>query len=203
MPCPPLVAVIPLKALHEAKGRLAPALDPVERRAVVLAMFDHVLAVCRASPDVADVLVVAGDREGAARAEAAGTRAVVPPVPGLQAAIAHADALLAGAAATLVVAADLPLLSPGDLAAMRAAATAPRTVVIAPTRDGGTGGLLRRPGAVTATAYGPGSAAAHRALAALAGSRCEDVHREGLALDVDTAGQLADLSVRAPAVLPS
>lgn len=204
-----LTAVIPLKALNQAKGRLSPALTPARRRSLATSMFHHVASVCLNAPGVDDVLVVAGDRAGASIATAAGARAVVAPRPGLHAALEHADALLAGVAATLVVAADLPLLRPDDIAAARAAAgmdsragPSRAAVVIAPTRDGGTGGLLRCPGDVMGTAFGPGSATAHRVLAAEAGLVAGCLETDGFGLDLDTVGHLRDLADVEPRLLP-
>ena len=72
--------------------------------------------------------------------------------------------------------------------------------MVAPTRDGGTGGQLRRPASVIATAYGVGSARAHRRLAARAGLEATVLDVEGLALDVDTVEQLEALRRRHPGV---
>ncbi len=194
----PVTAVIPLKALHAAKGRLADALDREQRRALVERMFLSVLDACRSAEPVTDVLVVAGDDAGAELALSEGVRAVVPPGVGLPAALEHADRLLAGERATLVVAADLPLLSAEDVRRVCSAGVHERAVVIAPTWDGGTGGLLRMPGDVIGTAYGVGSAAAHRRLAEAAGLEPVLLELEGFRLDVDTAEQLAALRERHP-----
>jgi 2-phospho-L-lactate/phosphoenolpyruvate guanylyltransferase len=194
---PTLTAVVPLKALTAAKGRLAPDLAPARRRELAAWMCSHVLTTLLAAPSVDDVLVVAGDEEAAALARQHGVRAAIPPRPGLHAALDLADALLAGIPASLVVAADLPLLAVADVEALCGAvpAGAPHiaAVAIAPTRDGGTGGLLRRPADVMGTAFGPGSAAAHRTLAAEAGVLATVVEADGFALDIDTAGQLRAL----------
>jgi 2-phospho-L-lactate guanylyltransferase len=164
-------------------------------------MFRHVAATCLAAPAVTDVLVVAGDAEAAALALSTGARAIVPDRPGLHAALTAADALLAGASASLVVAADLPLLAVVEVETLVAAAgTARAAVAIAPTRDGGTGGLLRVPADVMPTAFGPGSASAHAVLAAEAGVRAAVLHLDGFARDVDTAGQLAAVAAADPRV---
>jgi 2-phospho-L-lactate/phosphoenolpyruvate guanylyltransferase len=199
---PAVTAIVPLKGLAAAKSRLAPALAPERRQQLAVTMLEHVLAVCRAAPSVEAVLVVAGDTMGAEVAGAAGARVVRQVGTGLPAALELADAALEGAAATLVVAADLPLLSPEDVEAVCAAGAVGPAVVVAPTRDGGTGGLLRRPGGVIPTAFGPGSASAHRRLAAAAGILPSVVDRDGFALDVDTAGQLRAAAQRTPALLP-
>lgn len=186
-----LLAVVPLNALVRAKGRLAGVLDAQQRRHLAADLAAHVLQVCASVAD--DVLLVAGDAAAAAVGTAAGVEAVVVAEPGLSAALARADAeaIARRAHASLVVAADLPLLQAADLRAVVDALPAVPGVVVAPTDDGGTGALLRWPPTAIATAYGPSSATAHAALARAAGVAVALVYRPGLALDVDTPEQLA------------
>lgn len=183
-------AIIPLKALAQAKQRLAGALDGEDRRTFVAWMAGRVIAAAVGCDGTGEVLVVAGDDDAAAVGRQAGVRTLIERAPGLAAAMAAADAATADADATLVLAADLPEVTPEDVAAVLSAASAKRAVVISPTRDGGTGALLRRPAGVIATAYGPASAAAHAQLARAAGIEPVIVHRTALANDVDTPGEL-------------
>ena len=188
----PVTVVIPLKALSTAKGRLADAMPPDDRQAFVAWMARRVIAACRDCNGVSDILVVAGDEAAAAVAAACGVRTLVVAQPGLDAAMAAADAATAGAETSLVIAADLPELTPDDVAAVIGAAgdgTA-AAVVIAPTHDGGTGALLRRPPTIITTAYGPSSAQRHEAYARDAGVVPAIVARHALAADVDTPEQL-------------
>ncbi len=187
----PVTAIVPLKALNAAKTRLADAVDAEGRREVVAAMLARVLTACRNCPRIGDVLLVVGDAAGAALGRELATDVLVVAQPGLAVAMAAADAVTRGAAATLVVAADLPLATGEDLTAVcDAAGAADPAVVVAPTTDGGTAALLRRPAAVVATAYGPQSAAAHMRLAAAAGVPAVSLHCPNLALDVDTPDHL-------------
>jgi len=184
-----VTAVVPLKALDRSKGRLAGALDPPGRRELTAWMFGRVIAACRDADRVGPVLVVVGDAAGEELAASHGVAALREPRPGLGPALAAADAATAGAWATLVVAADLPMARAGDLDTVCAAGgrdPAP-AVVVAPTQDGGTGALYRRPAGVVGTAFGPGSAAAHLGLAVTAGVRAVRLEVARLALDVDTA----------------
>ena len=186
-----VIAIVPLKALATAKGRLADAMEPAQRQAFVAWMARRVLAACRACDDISDVLVVAGDEAAAVVAREAGVTVLVVPEPGLGIALRRADAATRDCDTTMVVAADLPEVTPADLRAVVAAAQGVQpAVVVAPTHDGGTGALLRRPPSVMHTAYGVGSAAAHLELARVAGVPATVVHRPGLAHDVDTPGQL-------------
>lgn len=183
-------AIIPLKALAQAKQRLAGALDGDDRRAFVAWMAGRVIAAAISCDGIDDVLLVAGDDEAAAVGRHAGVRALIEPTPGLEVALAAADAATVHATSTLILAADLPEVTSADITAVLEAARANPVVVIAPTRDGGTGALLRRPGAVIPTAYGHRSADAHAALARARGIEVVVLHRSALANDVDTPGEL-------------
>jgi 2-phospho-L-lactate/phosphoenolpyruvate guanylyltransferase len=190
----PAIAIVPVKALADAKGRLAGAMEPAARRRLVAAMLDAVLDACAACRHVDEVLVVAGDHDAAALAAHRPVRVLVEPAAGLNVALVTADAATAGAGTTVVVAADLPRIRAEDLDdVFAAAAGSARAVVVAPTVDGGTAVLLRRPAAVIPTAYGPGSASAHVALADAAGVPAAVVDNDNLAHDVDTPAQLAAL----------
>jgi 2-phospho-L-lactate guanylyltransferase len=179
------VPIVPLKALAEAKGRLAPEVGPLQRRLLAIAMFEDVIAALQAVPALAAPVVVSPDREVWRRADAMGCRVVEEP-PGagdLNAALASA-AEAAGNGSLLVVAADLPLASAAGLERVLAAAGAP--VVVVPSADGGgTNVLAWRDPASFAPSFGPDSAARH--LAVPGAVRVDD---PGLSLDVDTVDDL-------------
>lgn len=190
------LAVVPLKALDGAKSRLAGHLTPAERRALTCWMFSRVVAACRGASRVGDVLVVAGDEAGAVLARRNGVDVIVERRPGLAAALATADRAAGQAPATVVVAADLPLATPSAVDAVCLEGAEGPCVVVAPTRDGGTGALLRRPAGVVATAYGPGSADRHLAAAGTAGVHAVRIEIPALSLDVDTAEHLHAAGLR-------
>lgn len=195
-PADTAVAVVPLKALSRAKGRLAGHLAARDRRELVAWMFARVIAACRGAAGVDGVLVVAGDDAAADLARRLAVPVVVEREPGLRAAMAAADQATAGATASLVVAADLPLAGADNLDTVCRAGQRGPCVVVAPTRDGGTAALLRRPGGVIVPAYGPGSATAHLAAAAAAGARGVRLAVPALAFDVDTAEHLRAMHAR-------
>jgi 2-phospho-L-lactate/phosphoenolpyruvate guanylyltransferase len=189
------VPLVPVKALAEAKGRLAPTVGPLQRRLLAIAMFEDVIAALQAVPGLAAPVVVSPDREVWRRAEAMGCRVVEEP-PGagdLNRSLASAAAAGNGSA-LLVVAADLPLASAAGLERVLAAAEAP--VAVVPSHDGGGTNVLawRDPGSF-APSFGPDSAARHLALPGAV--RVDD---PGLSLDVDTA---ADLELVAGRLDPS
>jgi 2-phospho-L-lactate/phosphoenolpyruvate guanylyltransferase len=179
------VPLVPVKALAEAKGRLAPEVGPLQRRLLAIAMFEDVVAALQAVAGLERPVVVSPDREVWRRADAMGCRVVEEP-PGagdLNGALAAAAATTNGSG-LLVVAADLPLASAAGLERVLAAATAP--VAVVPSHDGGgTNVLAWRDPASFAPSFGPASAARH-----LAVPGAVRVDEPGLALDVDTAGDL-------------
>jgi 2-phospho-L-lactate/phosphoenolpyruvate guanylyltransferase len=185
------VPLVPVKALAEAKGRLAPEVGPLQRRLLAIAMFEDVVAALQAVPGLDRPVVVSPDREVWRRADAMGCRVVEEP-PGagdLNGALAAAAAATNGSA-LLVVAADLPLASAAGLERVLAAATAP--VAVVPSHDGGgTNVLAWRDPASFAPSFGPASAARH-----LAVPGAVRVDEPGLALDVDTAGDLRLVAAR-------
>jgi 2-phospho-L-lactate/phosphoenolpyruvate guanylyltransferase len=191
--------LVPLRSPGRGKTRLAPVLSPLERASLAGAMLADVAAALAAA-DCDEVVVVAGGPAAAAAAAALGLEVLVDPpdVPGLDGALRAAALRIGPVPELLVVAADLPALTAPDVEAIRARDAA---VVVAPTRDGGTGVLLRRPGDAIATRYGPGSAARHLALARRGGLTTATVHRTGTATDVDVGADLAAL--RATAVGPT
>ena len=180
------VPLVPLKALAQAKGRLAPLLAPLQRRLLAIAMFEDVVAALQAVPALDAPVVVSPDPEVWRRADAMGCRVVEEP-PGahdLNGALATAAAALRGRDPLLVVAADLPLASAAGLELVLEAAQAP--VAVVPSHDGGgTNVLAWRDPASFAPSFGPDSAARH-----LTVPGAVRVDEPGLALDVDTADDL-------------
>lgn len=186
MDAPP-VALVPLRDPADAKTRLAPALADEPRASLVGAMLADVVAALR-DADVERIVVLAGGPLAAAAARALGVDALPdPPGGGLDAALAGAASRIRGAEASLVVTADLPTLTGDDVRELLAI---DGQVVVAPTDDGGTGALLRRPAWCMPTSYGGRSAARHLLAARRAGLSATRVDVEGFRLDVDVRGDL-------------
>jgi 2-phospho-L-lactate guanylyltransferase len=190
-----VLAVVPVKPLGRALGRLAGVLAPGERRELQDAMLADLLAACAACPDLAGTLVVTADPTAARLARTHGAR-VLPdhaPPQGMNPAVAigQARAAATGMDAALVLTADLPLAGPADLSAIVAARPGEDGVVLVPSRDGtGTNALLIAPPAAMPTRLGPDSRARHAAAAAAAGLRLRELERPWVALDVDTPEDL-------------
>ena len=199
------VPLVPVKALAEAKGRLAPWLNPIERRLLAIAMFEDVVTALQAVVGLERPVVISPDREVWRRAEAMHCRVVEEPpregtpregtLSGLNRSLSRAAAGLDAPGGLLVVAADLPLASARSIRRVIEASVG-AAVVVVPSRDGaGTNVLAWRDPASFAPAFGPDSAARH--LAVPGAVRLDD---PGLALDVDT---LDDLRAAAAQVDPA
>ncbi len=184
-------AVVPQKALSGAKSRLDGVLSAGARVALSLALLRNVCAALKAVADVESVLVMTPDPAARARAAAWGIATLIDPCPGLNAALAQAvrDAAVRSCA-VLVVAADLPLLGPADVAALLAAG-GDGSLVLAPSKEGtGTNAVVIPPGMMFHPAYGTGSLSAHHRGARALGHDVVEVRRPGLAFDVDTEADL-------------
>ena len=186
-------ALIPVKALDEAKSRLAGYLTLHQRKNLVLDMLHHVLQVLQQSNMLEQITVVSPDLQVLDYARIWGVHALIEELPGHNAAL-HAAALQeTGTTALLTIAADLPLLQPGDIDAL-IERSLHYPVVLAPSRDGtGTNALLVQPPLALPYLFGVNSlykyvrAAKERQLG-------NTIYNSiGLALDIDTIDDLDDL----------
>jgi len=187
-------AVVPVKSLAAGKSRLAAALGRARAEALALAMLEDVVAALRAVPGLEVVAVVTPDRDVAEAAARAGARPLLGDDPGLDASLARAARELGAAAADglLVVLGDVAGARAGELAELLAAgaAGAPPRAALAPSADGGTAALARRPPDAFASRFGPDSARRHREAAADAGVPLVELALPSLALDLDDEADL-------------
>jgi 2-phospho-L-lactate guanylyltransferase len=181
--------LIPVKPLDRAKLRLASRLLPEDRRRLGLAMLSDVLKATVGWPSR---FIVTSDTEAETLARGFGCSLIPDLGGGLNQAIDYATAVAMkkGAQKLLILAADLPLVSAEDVAAIFCMQ---EQVVIVPSGDGGTNAFLRRPPAVIGSRFGPGSAAAHQALGEAAGVPTRTIHLPSLHLDIDRYADLVAL----------
>jgi 2-phospho-L-lactate guanylyltransferase len=184
------VLSVPVKSLDRAKARLAPVLEDHERVDLVLAMLEDVLDACLGQAGWT-TWVVTVDARAAAVAAARG----VPTLPErghtLGEAVRQVEREVAGEAEALaVVLADLPWLGASDL---RSALRALAPVAAAPSIDGGTNVLVRRPPWAIPARFGRASFDRHHEEADRAGLAFAPVVSDGLAFDLDRPGDLVRL----------
>jgi 2-phospho-L-lactate guanylyltransferase len=192
-------AVVPVKALGQAKRRLAPVLPEAARSRLVLAMLQDVLAALARVEAIERMVVVTPDPRVEELARASGAvvlreRRTGGLNPAVRRGLGYAAA--EGAAQALVLPADVPLATAEDLRKFVAtAATAPRPrIALAPSLDGdGTNALLLAPPDAMQPSFGPGSFVRHLARAVAQRLDAQVLQLPRLALDIDRPGDLARL----------
>lgn len=189
-------AVVPVKQLDRSKGRLSPLLSRQERRALARVMLMDVLGALRRSHRLAGVVVVTRDAEVATMAHACQAR-IMPDQGsgGMTSAVALAARHLQTMpyAGMLVVPADVPRISPGDIETLIDAHAMPTAVTLVPAeRDGGTNLLLCTPPEAIPFHYGEGSCARHQQAARERGITPRTIRIEGAALDLDRPEDIAE-----------
>jgi 2-phospho-L-lactate guanylyltransferase len=190
----PTYAILPIKSFGAAKQRLTEELDPAPRRALVEAMFSDVLVALRRSARVARVIVVSSDHVAQRIAGGYDATVVEDDDSGHSDAAARGAARAAelGADRVLMVPGDCPLMDPTQLDALLAEPTPPPCVLVVPDRHGtGTNALVLSPPSAMTPAFGPGSHDRHLRNGEAAGVATRTVEVPSLALDVDTAEDLA------------
>jgi 2-phospho-L-lactate/phosphoenolpyruvate guanylyltransferase len=191
---PRVVVIVPVGTLEGAKSRLGGSLDAEERRDLVVALLERLLAATRAAHRVAETFVVTPDADVCRVAEAAGARPIAQHGRGLNHGLreARVAAIEAGADAVLVLPVDLPLVTPDAVDELAAVLDAPDRPLVAlvPDRHGrGTNALLVAPPDAIDFGFGGDSRAAHRHAAAEALARYVEL-RGPLELDIDTPDDL-------------
>jgi 2-phospho-L-lactate guanylyltransferase len=193
--------IVPVKALDQAKRRLAVRLPDSARRRLVLAMLEDVLATLARVREVGDVLVVTPDPRVGELAQAAGAALLQETgAEGLNAAVANgiACARSRGAERVLVLPGDVPLATPAELEGLIASRGVQPGVTLAPSHDGnGTNALLLAPPGAIAPCFGPGSYLAHLSQAMARRVDVNVVHTVGLARDIDEPADLHVLMANA------
>jgi 2-phospho-L-lactate/phosphoenolpyruvate guanylyltransferase len=190
-----IAALVPAKALDQAKGRLAAILGEDERRQLALTMLEDVVRALKAVAAIDSVAVVSPDGDVRALASNLGTATIEEPasVRGINQALTYALGVMSPRPEALVIVlADVPEIDPGDVAA--ALGQLPeRGLVICPSYDKGTGLLAMRPAGVIPFRFGTQSFSLHKREAAAQGLRAEVVRAESLARDIDSPDDLRAL----------
>ncbi|WP_179294493.1 2-phospho-L-lactate guanylyltransferase [Mesorhizobium sp. WSM3879] len=195
-------AIVPVKTLADAKSRLSSALSPTQRRCLVFAMFKDMLDALAVTPAIDAVLVVTAEPEVAELASRRGATVLHEERRlGLNAALAlgAAYAKQRGAGQVLFIPADLPFVTPAELAEIMATAhpAEPSYMTIVPSRDGnGTNALLLSPPDALPPNFGPGSFERHCAQARARGLSPRAIRLKGVATDIDEPNDLAILMER-------
>jgi 2-phospho-L-lactate guanylyltransferase len=181
-------AIVPVKGLPVANGRLDGILSAEERKQLAEALFLDLIVKLPRSRYIDDILVVTADESIARQARWFGHQVLVQDEDAghSEAAAAGARAAMAdGSGRVVMVPVDCPMLDVDELDAH--VGRSPRTALIVPDRHGtGTNALVLTPPDVFLPAFGPDSCARHVSRARAAGiSFALDV-LESMAIDLDT-----------------
>jgi 2-phospho-L-lactate guanylyltransferase len=177
--------LVPVKAFHKAKGRLAGALGEPERAELSRRMATTVVRAAAPLP----VFVVCDDDDVASWARSEGATVLWRPGHGLNGAVTDGVAELARLDVETVIVAH------GDLPHARTllvVADFDGVTLVPDRRDDGTNVVAVPTGAGFRFSYGPGSFARHRAEADRLGLASRIVREPRLAWDVDSPDDLVE-----------
>jgi 2-phospho-L-lactate guanylyltransferase len=193
-----ITALVPAKALDQAKGRLAAILSEAERRELALAMLEDVVRALQSVSAIDDVVVVSPDADVRTLASELGASVIEEPanVRGINQALSFAlESLSPKPDALVVVLADVPEIRVTDVE--EALALLPeRGLVICPSHDKGTGLVAMRPAGLVPFRFGALSFSLHKREAAAQKLPIEVVRAESLARDIDSPDDLRALLSR-------
>lgn len=199
----PAWAIVPAKSLRQGKSRLRPVLGDDDRARFAQRLLEHVLDVL-AGCELDGVLVATGGDDVAALAAQRGASVLRDRGEGsLAHVVDHALAEVAsrGAAAAVVLMADLPRIERADVGALLAALDDHDVVLVADHLGRHTNALAVAPPGAIKTCFGrDDSFAAHGVAARAAGLRVAVVESERIAFDVDVPADHQELTGRRPAV---
>ena len=181
-------AIVPVKGLSVANGRLDGLVTPDERARLAEALFLDLIVKLPRSRRIDDVLVVTSDASVARQAGWLGHEVLLQ-----ERDEGHAEAAAAGARAAMADGAqrvamlpvDCPMLDTDELDAHLG--RSPRTALIVPDRHGtGTNALMLNPPDLFLPAFGPDSCARHVSRARATGQSFALEAVRSLAIDLDT-----------------
>ena len=178
--------LLPVKRLDQAKQRLLPHVTDSERLTIARALFEDALDLCTSFPAL-EWWVVSDDEEVRSISLQRGFSVAPDPGNGLNGALESgiATVIEAGAESVTIIPSDVPLAWAGDLQDI-VDTGATSSMVVVPSRDGGTNALYLSPPDVIKPSFGEFSFKAHLSDAENLGLRCSMLALQRLELDIDT-----------------
>jgi 2-phospho-L-lactate/phosphoenolpyruvate guanylyltransferase len=181
-------AIVPVKGLTVANGRLDGVLSPDERKRLAEALFLDLIVKLPRSRSIDDVLVVTADQSIARQARWFGHKVLLQDEDAGHSKAASAGARAAmgdGADRVVMLAVDCPMLDVEELDAH--VGRSPRTALIVPDHHGtGTNALVLTPPDLFPPAFGVDSCARHVSRARASGISFALEELESIAIDLDT-----------------
>jgi 2-phospho-L-lactate guanylyltransferase len=181
-------AIVPVKGLSVANGRLDGVLSQDERKRLAEALFLDLIVKLPRARSIDDLLIVTADESIARQAGWFGHKVLLQ-----EADEGHSEAASAGARAALADGADRVAMLPVDCPMLEIdeldahVGRSPRTVLIVPDRHGtGTNALVLTPPDIFTPAFGPDSCARHVSRARASGISFALEEIDSIAIDLDT-----------------
>ncbi|MGA8217693.1 MAG: 2-phospho-L-lactate guanylyltransferase [Solirubrobacterales bacterium] len=181
-------AIVPVKGLSVANGRLDGTLSAEERNRLAEALFLDLIVKLPRCRCIDDVLIVTADPSVARQARWFGHKVLIQ-----EGDEGHSEAAAAGARAAMAEGAERVAMLPVDCPMLDTEeldgriGRSPRTVLIIPDRHGtGTNGLVLAPPDVFSPAFGPESCSRHVSRARAAGISFALEEVESMGIDLDT-----------------
>jgi 2-phospho-L-lactate/phosphoenolpyruvate guanylyltransferase len=181
-------AIVPVKGLSVANGRLDGLLSAEERKRLAEALFLDLIVKLPRARSLDDVLIVTADDSIARQARWFGHNVLVQ-----EADEGHSEAASAGARAAMADGTDRVVMLPVDCPMLDTdevdahVGRSPRTALIVPDHHGtGTNALVLTPPDVFVPAFGPDSCARHVSRARASGISFALEEIESIAIDLDT-----------------
>jgi len=188
--------LVPVKHLETSKQRLSALLSPSERFALAEAMLQDVLSALAACSQREHVALVSGDARAHRLAKQHGFGIIDDPDdPGETGAIEMATraAIERGAEFTLVLPADIPLITAAEVDQIFVAAP-PEGSVLVPSASGrGSNAVFRQPADLFPLRFGNDSFQPHLAAARATGKPVQVLRLAGIGVDIDEPADLPDL----------
>jgi len=188
------LAIVPVKNLDETKSRLSPLLSSNERKQFCLEMLKDVLTTVTTTRDIDQTVVVSRDALVLQVAKSFDAISFIESQPGLNQVVSEAImwCVQKGATSTLILPADIPLVTPMDLNKILSSREKAAMVIMPSRSRDGTNALLLTPPNVIPTFYGQHSFQRHVKEASMRKMRVRRLRSLRVAIDIDTIEDLTD-----------
>jgi len=193
-------AVLPVKDIEGAKGRLSPVLSPTERQSLFRAMLEDVLEVLSAVRRLSGVLLVTKDQHVCNLGQRFAARTLTESEnQGQTAAVTLAAKTLVaeGVHGMITIPADVPLATSAEINALLQAHASAPAITIAPAHNElGSNAVVCSPPDILPLCFGDNSFLPHLKRARQLGIEPRIVSQPGLSLDIDTPEDLVSFVQR-------
>lgn len=188
-----IYVLVPVKTLSKSKERLSLVLKPRERQSLTLFMLEDILRALKAS-EVYQICVIGSDMAVQESATKFRASYLSEGSLGLNQAVEQATiwCIQNNAETSLVLPADIPLITRGDINKVVELGSEETSVVVSPSRNGGTNALLRKPANLISSSFGPHSFVKHVEEASAKGVVAKIYSSPRVALDIDNLEDLED-----------